>query len=186
MPPPLPIPRAVRDIRRKRINRAPSPALALTLPWVLVIFGSLLPTIPTIASTPLMPPLGYMLLVAQLQQRPGLFPAWAGFPLGLVDDLFSGQPFGSAALLWSLTVLLLEAQEYRFPWRNYLQDWAVGTALVAGYLLLAALLAGIGSHPVPLAIILPQIGIAVLAFPLAGRIAAVCDKLRLYPLRDIG
>ncbi|HVR91818.1 MAG TPA: rod shape-determining protein MreD [Novosphingobium sp.] len=186
MRPPLPIPRQLRAATRKRINRAPSPVLALTVPWLLVMLGSLTPTWPLITSAPLIPPLGLMFLIAWLQLRPGIFPAWAGFPLGLFDDLFSGQPFGSAALLWSVTVLLLELQEFRFPWRMYWQDWAVSSGLVASYLVMAAAVASSGSHPAVLATIVPQIALAVLAFPFIGRVAALFDRFRLLPLRDIG
>ena len=186
MPPPLQIPRQLRAATRKRINRAPSPALALTVPWLLVMLGSLSPTWPLITSAPLVPPLGFMVLIAWLQLRPGIFPAWAGFPLGLFDDLFSGQPFGSAALLWSLTVLLLELQEFRFPWRIYWQDWAVGAGLVSSCLVLSAAIASGGTPPAALATIAPQILIAVLAFPFVGRLVALSDRFRLLPLRDIG
>ncbi len=186
MPSPLPIPRQLRAATRKRINRAPSPLLALAVPWLLVMLGSLSPTWPLITSAPLVPPLGLMILIAWLQLRPGIFPAWAGFPLGLFDDLFSGQPFGSAALLWSLTVLLLELQEFRFPWRIYWQDWAVSAGLVASCLVLSAAIASSGSAPAALATIAPQIVLAVLAFPIIGRLVALFDRFRLLPLRDIG
>lgn len=185
MPTPLPIARQLRAATRKRINRAPSPLLAVTVPWLLVMLGSLTPTWPLITSAPLVPPLGFMVLVAWLQLRPGIFPAWAGFPLGLFDDLFSGQPFGSSALLWSLTVLLLELQEIRFPWRIYWQDWAVGSGLVASYLIVSAAIASSGTHPAALVTIAPQIGLALLAFPLVGRLVALFDRFRLLPLRDI-
>ena len=186
MPPALQIPQQLRATARKRINRAPSPTLALTVPWLLVMLGSLSPTWPLIASAPLVPPLGFMVLICWLQLRPGIFPAWAGFPLGLFDDLFSGQPLGSAALLWSIAVLLLELQEFRFPWRIYWQDWAVGSGMVAAYLVMAAAIASSGSQPAALVTIAPQIVIAVLVFPLVGRLVAVCDRFRLLPLRDIG
>ena len=55
--------------------------------------------------------------------RPGLLPLWAGAPLGAFDDLVSGQPFGSAILLWSLAMIAIELIETRFPWRGFWQDW---------------------------------------------------------------
>src|SRR3546814_6157237 len=48
---------------------------------------------------------------------------WSGAVLGAIDDRFSGQPFGSAILLWSLAMLVLEFVEARFPWRGFWQDW---------------------------------------------------------------
>ena len=102
MPSPLvsPITDFVRGIGKPGINRGPSTLLAAALPLLLVMAGSLSPTWPVIAAAPVMPPLGFILLLAWQHLRPGLFPVWAGLPLGLFDDLFSGQPLGSAELLW--------------------------------------------------------------------------------------
>ena len=110
-------------LRAGGINRAPSPVLALATPWFSVMLASLLPSMPMITSAPVLPPLGLMLLLAWSQVRPGLLPIWAGLPLGAFDDLYSGQPFGSAILLWSLVMILLFFIEHRIPWRNFLLDW---------------------------------------------------------------
>lgn len=184
---PLQNDRQFRDgASRQRINRAPSPAIALAVPWLMVMLGSLSPAWPVIAGSPVLPPVGLMVMIAWLQFRPGIFPAWVGFPLGLFDDLFSGQPFGTAALLWSLTVLILEAQEVRFPWRTYWQDWIVGAALVCANIVLAAAIAGTASATTPATLILPQLALALLAFPFVGRLVALFDRVRLLRVRDIG
>ena len=39
------LPGQLKDLVRPRINRAPSPVLAMALPWILVMFGSLSPEI---------------------------------------------------------------------------------------------------------------------------------------------
>ena len=67
---------------RSRINRAPSPVLAVATPWLLVMLGSLSPALPVIASAPVVPPLGFLVLMAWAQLPPGLLPVWAGVPLG--------------------------------------------------------------------------------------------------------
>ncbi len=87
-----------------------------------------------------------MILIAWRLVRPGLLPLWIGMPLGAFDDLFSGQPFGSAIMLWSLAMLALEAVEARFPWRNVWQDWAAAAALIAAYLILGGFVASGGSN----------------------------------------
>ena len=66
-----------------------------------------------IASAPVLPPLGFLAFVAWRQLRPGLLPVWAGLPLGLFDDLFSGQPFGTAVMLWSIAAIVLDVIEAR-------------------------------------------------------------------------
>lgn len=166
-----------------RINRAPSPVIALAFPWLVVMFGSLLQTLPLIASAPVMPPLGFLFLLAWRQLRPGLLPVWAGLPLGLVDDLFSGQPMGSAMLLWSATMIAMDAIEQRFPWRSYLLDWLVAAAFIVGYLLLSSLIAHIGDSGPFLGVLVPQLVLSVLVFPLGERFVANCDRFRLWRFR---
>lgn len=174
--------RGISDPFRRKINRAPSPLVAIVFPWLTVILGSLSPTWPIIASAPLLPPLGLMILVAWHQLRPGLMPVWAGLPLGLIDDLFSGQPLGSAIMLWSIALIALEVVELRFPWRNFLLDWAVGAGLIAIYLIVAM---GLSGTPAPLVALLPQLAVSVVAFPLVSRFVALCDRFRLVNFRAL-
>ena len=169
------------EVKRRRINRAPSPTLAIALPWILVMLGSLSPTWPLIASLPLLPPLGFLVLVAWQQMRPGLFPVWAGLPLGLFDDLYSGQPFGSGVLLWSLAAIGLDYVETRFPWRGFVQNWVLAAVVTVAYLALAALIAG-GN----MALLGPQLLLSVLLYPLIGHVVGLIDRLRLFPFRAIG
>lgn len=168
---------------RPRINRAPSPLFAVALPWLTIMLGSLSPTWPVIASAPMLPPLGLMVLLAWRQLRPGLLPVWVGLPLGLFDDLYSGQPLGSAILLWSIALIVLELIELRIPWRNFLVDWLVGSALIAVYLMAAM---GLSGSPASPHVFLPQLAISIAAFPLVGRLVALLDRLRLAPFRAIG
>lgn len=168
---------------RKKINRAPSPVIAIVVPWFAVMLGSLSPTWPVIASAPLLPPLGFLILLAWRQLRPGLLPVWAGLPLGLFDDLFSGQPLGSAVLLWSIALIALEVIELRFPWRNFFLDWLVAAGLITLYLPSAMGLA-LGGTPSFIALA-PQLMISIFAYPLVGRLVALFDRLRLMNFRAL-
>lgn len=181
MPSPLtaPITDLLRDFGKPGINRGPSPILAVAMPWLLVMLGSLSPTWPVIAAAPIIPPLGFILLLAWQHLRPGLFPLWAGLPLGLFDDLYSGQPLGSAIMLWSLAMIVLDLLEVRFPWRGVLHNWLAGSVIIALYLLLAAQLAGTNWS----LLLVPQIVLSILAYPLAARLVAVFDRWRLIPVR---
>ncbi|PKB25404.1 rod shape-determining protein MreD [Novosphingobium kunmingense] len=182
---PTPLPRQLQQIGRQRINRAPSPVIAVTLPWVLVMLGSLSPLLPMIASAPVVPPFGFLLLIGWQQLRPGLFPVWAGLPLGLFDDLFSGQPFGSAVLLWSATMIGLDVLEVRFPWRGFWINWLVAGALITVYLMLGLALSNVAGGHAPLAVLLPQLVVSILTYPLAARLVGLFDRLRLVPLKAV-
>lgn len=174
-----------RDRFNKRINRAPSPLLARSVPWVSIMLGSLLPGWVVIASAPLVPPLGFMMLIAWRQVRPGLLPVWAGLPLGLFDDLYSGQPLGSAILLWSLAVIVLDIVEARLPWRNFMTEWLVAAGLIVGYLLLSLGIANLAGGATPLPVIAPQVILSVVLYPLIGRAIGGLDRFRLAPFRVV-
>src|SRR5690606_37992492 len=153
---------------RSRINRAPSPLVAQSLPWLMIALASMVPGWIMIASAPVLPPLGFLTFVCWRQLRPTVFPIWAGLPLGLFDVLFSGQPFGSAVLLWSLAAIVLEIIEMRLPWRNFLTEWLVATGLVLTYIVFSLALANFAGAAAPIRVIVPQIVISVLSYPLVG------------------
>ena len=176
---------AVQDRFRRRINRAPSPLLALGVPWASVMLASLLPAWLFLASAPYVPPLGFLTLLAWRQLRPGLLPVWAGLPLGLFDDLYSGQPFGSAILLWSVAMVVIELIELRFPWRSFALEWLLATALILVYIVAALGLANATGGSTPIAVLAPQAILAVLLYPFVGRIVAALDRFRLVPFLDM-
>jgi len=172
-------------IARKRINRAPHPAVARGLPWITVMLASMASFSPIIASAPVLPPLAYLTFVAWRMVRPGMFPVWAGLPLGAFDDLYSGQPFGSGIVLWSATMLAMEVLDERFLWRGFAQDWLAASALVSAYLLLCATFAGIAAgYPLPL-VIVPQVLVSIALYPVVTGVVALLDRVRLIPLKRL-
>jgi rod shape-determining protein MreD len=179
-------PRSRSDPFGRRINRAHSTVLAYGVPWASIMLGSLSVWLPVIAPAPVLPPLGFIVLLGWRFVRPGLLPLWAGLPLGLFDDLFSGQPLGSAILLWSCALLAIEVIEARFPWRSFLLDWLTASMILALYLAAAALLSGAALAVVQPTLILPQLLLSVVLFPIIARMVAVLDRLRLMRVRRVG
>ncbi|GMM59430.1 rod shape-determining protein MreD [Novosphingobium pituita] len=188
MPLPKPfsiLPAPVEDLARRRLNRGPSPVLAQGLPWVSIMLASMIPFSPIIASAPVLPPLGYMMLLAWRLLRPSLLPVWAGLPLGAFDDLYSGQPFGTGIVLWSLTMLVMDVVDEKFLWRGFAQDWLAAAALLSGYVVLTAALAGLATgYPLPFTVG-PQVLLTVLLHPVVTRIVALIDRVRLLPLKRL-
>ncbi|MEZ5689279.1 MAG: rod shape-determining protein MreD [Caenibius sp.] len=165
------------------ISRSPSPVVATVVPHASILVASMLVLLPIIASAPVMPPVGFMMMLAWRLVRPGLLPVWAGALLGAFDDLFSGQPFGFGIMTWSMSMLIVEGIEARFPWRGFFQDWLVSGVIVASYLIVAAFLAGgqhIGAH---LVAIVPQLLLSVLMFPIFSLMVSALDRFRLRPIR---
>lgn len=179
-------PKARRDPFGSKINRAHSPLLAYGLPWLTIMLGSLTPWLPIIAPAPVLPPFGLMLLLAWRLLRPGFLPLWAGLPLGFFDDLYSGQPLGSAILLFSLVLIVIELIELRFPWRNFWLDWLTASGILLPYLAIAGLLSGAELTFVQLTAIVPQLAISVVLYPVVARLVAKLDRLRLKRIRRVG
>lgn len=173
-------PRSRSDAYGSRINRSHSPLLANVVPWVSIAICSILPIFPIAAALPMVPPLGLLMLLGWRLVRPGLLPVWAGMPLGFVDDLYSGQPFGFAILTWSLLMLAIELIETRLPWRAFWQDWFTAGILITAYLVTGWLLSGAQPTIHSLVALVPQLVITLLLFPVAARLVAALDRFRLH------
>lgn len=178
-------PRARSDAYGSRINRQPSTLLAYAVPTGSILLGSVLPIVAIAAALPMMPPLGYLMLLGWRLVRPGLLPVWAGLPLGMVDDLYNGQPFGFAILLWSLTLIAVEVIETRFPWRSFWQDWFTAGILTTAYLTGGWLLSGAEPTAAAFVALVPQLVLSVLIFPVLARLVSRLDRFRLSRWRTV-
>jgi rod shape-determining protein MreD len=162
-----------------RFDREPSLLKMLAIPIASVAVASMMTTLPIFTAQPLLPPFGLLMLLSWRLMRPGLLPVWSGVPFGLMDDVFSGQPFGSAALLWSLAMLIIEIIDSRAIWRDHIQDWLIASLLIIAALLGGLWIAGL-AHAAPSPIVLlPQIALSILLYPLVVRICARLDSWRL-------
>ena len=155
------------DIDYKPFASALPPSRARVIPWVSVMAGSLITIVPVVASLPLLPPLGLVMLLAwRLLARFSLRP-WAAAPLGLFDDLLSGQPLGSAVLLWSVCFLAIDLVEQRLVFRDFWQDWMIAGAAIAFCLAAGRLIALPFAAQVD-GMLLAQMAISILLFPPRG------------------
>jgi len=168
------------------INRVESPWRARSVHYVTIMLGSLLPIFVLADVMPIAPPLGFVMFLGWRLMRPGLMPLWVGVPLGAFDDLFSGQPFGSAILLWSVTMIVIEAIETRFPWRGFWQDWFTASVGIVTYILIAMLVSGAVLSPPLFVAAVPQIILSILLYPVISRLIAWFDRFRLSRSRRIG
>jgi rod shape-determining protein MreD len=164
---------------RTRIDRPPSTFRVTGTPIITTMFGSLAPLLPMIVSAPLLPPFGLMMLLVWRLRHRTIWPVWIGLPLGLWDDIFSGQPLGSSMLLWTIVMLGLDVIDRRMVWRDFWQDWGLAAAVSAATLLGGLSIANwTGGNTAPI-IILPQIIISIALFPILARVCAMIDKWRL-------
>ncbi|MBA3897257.1 MAG: rod shape-determining protein MreD [Sphingomonadaceae bacterium] len=164
--------------RHTRFDPPPSALERQLVPVVSVMLASLAPLLPFVATEPLLPPFGFMTLLAWRLLRVDLWPVWAALPLGAFDDLFSGQPIGSAMAIWTVALLVLEAVDGRLVWRDHWQNWAIAACAIALELLFALGLAMVGGGATAPWFLLPQFVLSILLFPVVARICASLDRRR--------
>ena len=140
-----------------------------------VMAGSLLAVIPLIATFPVLPPFGLMLLLAWRVRRHDALPIWSPLLLGLFDDLVGGQPLGSAVVLWTFCFLSIDLIERRLAFRDFWQDWLVAAGGIATCLILGRLIASPLAAHVDTAVLM-QIAAAILLFPVAVSIVGRLDS----------
>jgi rod shape-determining protein MreD len=162
-----------------RFDREQSTLKMLAIPIASVVLFSMVTTMPILTGQPLLPPLGLMMMLSWRLMRPGLLPVWSGVPFGLVDDIFSGQPFGSAGLLWSLAMFAIEIIDSRATWRDHIQDWVIASVLIIAVLLGGLWITGLAYARPDAIILLPQMALSILLYPLVVRICARLDSWRL-------
>ncbi len=136
---------------------------------VSILVGSLVTLLPIVATVPFLPPFGLLMFLAWRLLRPGALPVWAAAPLGLFDDLVSGQPLGSAMLLWQLCSLMLDLVDTRLVARDFWQDWllaggAIAVCLIAGRAFATSLSAHVDT------VLLFQTIVSMALFPAATRL----------------
>ncbi len=148
-------------------------------PPVTVVLGSMVTALPIITDFPILPPMGLLVLLAWRLIRPGYWAVWAGFPLGVIDDIFSGQPLGSAAFLWSVIFILLEAVDRRAVRRDYWQDWLIASTATIIVLTGGMLIVDLHSNILRLDLLVPQILLSVFLYPFVARLIGSIDNWRV-------
>lgn len=150
---------------------------ARLLPWTSVMAGSLVTALPLVVEHPILPPFGLLMLLSWRLLAPLALRPWAPALLGLFDDLVSGQPTGSAMLLWTLAYFMVSLLEARSALRDFWQNWAIAAVTIAMCLGGARLIASpLGAHVDGMLLI--QIVISILVFPAAARFVAWIDAKR--------
>ena len=140
-----------------------------------VMLGSMTTLLPVVATVPFLPPFGLLLLLAWRLMRADAMKVWMPVPLGFFDDMLSGQPLGSAMLLWSAAVLMVDVLDTRLVWRDFWQDWLIASGAIAFVLIGGRLVA----VPFPAHLdtaLLIQILVSAALFPVVARFCAWLDR----------
>lgn len=157
----------------------PIRARVTVLPAFTVVTASLLTAWPAIVSAPLLPPLGLMMLLGWRLLRADVWPLWAGLPLGLIDDLYSGHPVGTAMFSWTAILITLSLLDMRVVWRSWWLEWLIGAVALSFALIVGGLLARVGGLAVLIPMIGPQWLLSIALLPLFMQFTALLDRWRL-------
>ncbi|MBO9712151.1 rod shape-determining protein MreD [Sphingomonas sp.] len=160
------------------LRRVEERSRARWLAPVTVVAGSLVTVIfPMIATFPFLPPFGLLMLLAWRLHRADTLKVWAPVPLGLVDDLFSGQNLGAAMTFWTLCFIAIDVLDTRLVWRDFWQDWLIASGAVGFCLIAGRLVATPFAAHVDTALLLQIVASAAL-FPLFFRFVVRLDRDR--------
>ena len=162
----------------RKINQGPR-ALAEFVPAASVVVASLLAALPIVTTSGWYPDFGFLALLGWRLLRSDPWPAWWAAPLGLVNDLFTGQPIGFSVALWSATMLALDLIDRRTMWRDYWIEWVLAAAFLFMHDWLQWQLAALMGARVPFVAIAPSIVIAILIFPVVAWLVSRIDRWRL-------
>lgn len=163
---------------KSRHGRGPM-AIAPIVPAISVVLASYLASLPIVSNHGWYPNFGFLMLLGWRLLRSDPWPSWWAAPLGLVNDLFTGDPLGYSIALWSVTMIALDLIDRRTMWRDYWIEWMLAALfLLADEVLQWRVAAIIGAAPPPRAIIPPTV-IAILIFPFFAWIVGRLDRWRL-------
>jgi len=158
---------AVFDFRRRQV------------PLLSTFAAILLALLPIVATSPLLPDFGFLLLITWRLLRPEIWTPRMALGLGLIADLVVGHPIGQSMLLWTSLFLVFDLIDSRLGFRDYMMDWLIAAGAIIFNTVGAWYIALIMGSDVSFGIMGPQIVLSILAYPLAARAVLALDRWRL-------
>jgi rod shape-determining protein MreD len=158
---------AIRDLRRRFV------------PLLSTVAAMLMALLPIVTNALWIPNIGFLILITWRLMRPEIWPAQVALGFGLAADLISGAPLGQSMLLWTLIFLGMDYADRLLGVRDYWLDWLLAAAAIAFHsagVWTIALLSGAKVSPL---LMMPQLCLTILAYPLAARIVLRLDRWRL-------
>lgn len=149
------------------------------VPVASTLLAILLGLFPLIVTTPVAPDLGFLVLITWRLLRPEIWLPSAALGFGLFDDLVSGHPLGQSMLLWTLVFLAFEFVESRIDYKDFWADWLLAAVAIVFHGVGAWYVGLLMGADIPLLLLAPQLGLAILIYPLAARLVLALDRWRL-------
>jgi rod shape-determining protein MreD len=160
------------EVRRRAMRRD-------YVPVVSTILACLFAALPIVVSTPIIPDLGFLMLIAWRLLRPEMWSPVIALPLGLLNDLAAGHPIGQSMALWTITFIVFDIADSRVLYRDYWMDWLFASLAIAGHIAAGWYIARLMGSTLHFTVVLPSLGASILAFPVIARIVLSLDRWRL-------
>jgi rod shape-determining protein MreD len=158
----------IREWRRRFIPVGSTLVASMLALWPVVTLG-----------TPLVPEMALLVVIAWRLLRPEIWPAYMALGLGLFNDLVAGHPLGQSMATWTAIFLLCDYIDSRLGFRDYWMDWLIAAAAIVLYAAASWYIASMMGSAMHFSVMLPQIGVSVLVYPLIARIVLALDRWRL-------
>ncbi|MGE5721035.1 MAG: rod shape-determining protein MreD [Sphingomonadales bacterium] len=149
------------------------------VPIISTIAACLLSLVPIVMSSPMVPDFGMMVLISWRLLRPEMWTATTALPLGLLNDLIAGHPLGQSMALWTILFLAYDVMDARLVWRDYWMDWFIAAMSIIFYTFGGWYIGRLMGSAIQFEVMLPQIGVSILAYPVVARIVLGLDRWRL-------
>lgn len=158
---------AIRDYERRFVPAAST------------LLASALSLLPIVATAPLVPDFGFLVLITWRLLRPEIWRAHAALGLGLFNDLVTGHPIGQSMALWTMAFLILDFVDSRLGFRDYWVDWLFAAAAIIFHTAGVWYVARLMGSEISIMAMVPQIIFSILAYPIVARAVLALDRWRL-------
>ena len=160
------------DVRRQTLRRK-------YVPIVTTIIASVLVLLPIIVSSPLVPDLAFLVLIAWRLLRPEMWSATTALPLGLFNDLVAGHPLGQSMALWTITFLAFDMLDSRLLFRDYWMDWFFASLAILFYVFGGWWIGRLMGSSADFGVMVPHLVASIFTYPIIARLVLALDRWRL-------
>ena len=149
------------------------------VPVATTLVACMVDLLPIVAEQPLVPDFAFLVLIAWRLLRPEIWSAQTALPLGLFNDLVAGHPVGQSMAIWTACFLAFDLIDSRVGWRDYWLDWLFASLAIIFHSFGGWYVAGMMGARIEVTIMIPQILLSLLAYPLVARLVLALDRWRL-------
>ncbi len=144
-----------------------------------VLVACLIVLLPIVSTSLIVPDLAFMTLIAWRLLRPEIWTPKAALAVGMFEDLVAGHPLGQSMALWTIIFLAFEIVDAKLSFRDYWMDWFFAAIALIFHTFGVWYVARLMGNGAEFSVMLPQLALAILGYPLVARVVLAIDRWRL-------